>query len=422
MLLLIMIFGDSIMTTPEGRDPPNGPYKGIANQNKNQQQESNIVNQQKEKGPDEERVDLLPCRAAPEMKTPHIWERGQKIEFQNQWNNPHASFCELNLVRKDGNETKVFQVVKPFECGGGFQRQGLDFYIPENFPKCEQSQCFLQYYAFSLEPRDYVTCADFIINGDPSSTLDMQPFKVYNDGKDFDEVSNDYNPYRGQAADIPYVIKAIWDLLGAGEFGDKAVELEILTQEKKNFKQQLKGISKGIQNSLEGSLRPSIEQNREVLDSESLAYQMGEKAGKQTTKGYFPPVNGDAYGAGLTYNHMNAISEKQEAYILSKPLERELQTTYIPLPDKCLEFGVEALQLFNSTKKGSGIQDSGAKCAEAFNLEEINRLYYEAIAIQMKKRMRATGTTDMKESFNHMLFSSATHYSIAAQVLMLLFL
>ena len=415
MFLFNAISADTLMILPESRDAPFGPYAQIRNQAPNQQQEANIVNQQKLKGANEPRVDLLPCRAAPVMDNPHAWTRGQVIEFQNQWNNPHASFCELNLVRQDGNATTVYQVVEPTECGGGFTRQGFNFNIPSNFPKCDKGQCFLQYYAYSLEPRDYVTCSDFTISDDPpSSALQMKPFKVYHDGEDFDKVSNDYNPYRGQADPIPFIISAIWNLKNFGEVGDKAVELKVLTQEQYNLKQQMKGISANMRDTLEANLRPALLQNKDVLQAKTLGTPMGDKKGNANSQGYYPPIEKESYNPGIKYYGVNALSSKLQATILSKPADRETTTTYIPLPDNCIKSGLDTVAQYNASLAnkapiniGALINNAGLKCADELGLSGINAAFYKALMVMAAKRKAATGYDDPKNQWNVMLFSNS---------------
>src|SRR5690348_4201372 len=58
------------------RPNPAGPYEGIKNQDKNQQQEANLTNQQDtyNKDKDGKRVPLWPCRAAPVMDNPNVFQ------------------------------------------------------------------------------------------------------------------------------------------------------------------------------------------------------------------------------------------------------------------------------------------------------------------------------------------------------------
>eukprot|EP00834_Sanchytrium_tribonematis_P008811 NODE_1201_length_1809_cov_0.884211.p1 type:complete len:426 gc:universal NODE_1201_length_1809_cov_0.884211:1378-101(-) len=422
MIFLLKAYGDTQMTTPNGRAAPMGPYLGIKNQVPNQQQEANIVNQQKTKQPGETRVDLLPCRLSPKMPSPIIWKRGDEIEFQNQWNNPHASFCELNMVKPQGNQTKVFQVLPLTPCGSGFTRQGLKFKIPENFPKCEDG-CFLQYYAYSLEPRDYATCVDFVIKDDPpsGSTLSLADFKFYSDKDDFEKVSNDYNPYRGQSPSVPFIIQAIWNLTEMGEVGDRAVELGILSDSEASGKKALKGIIKGMIQSIENSLRPSLIQDKDRLSINANGVDMGSKTSTVNIDGYNSPISQDAYGPNLQYDHINSLNGNGGSFsILSKPSEREFQTTYIPIPDVCMKFAIEAAEQLKTSSVGSNLSLVGDRCAEELNLTDLNRKFYEAIALLEKKRRLGTGIMNPSDQFNIMLYSKADRVSLELLMLILI--
>ena len=157
-------------TNTFARANPDGPYEGISNQDPNQQQEANLTNQQDEynEGNDGERVSLWPCRGAPAMEQPLEAVRGDTIQMQWQSNNPHASMFEYNVFSQQGElVTNVFNA----EGAAGYQRGMADITMPNNIEGCQEvGDCFIQFYAYSLEPRNYVTCTDFILTDGPTPT------------------------------------------------------------------------------------------------------------------------------------------------------------------------------------------------------------------------------------------------------------
>uniref|UniRef100_A0A0G4IEP8 EGF-like domain-containing protein n=1 Tax=Chromera velia CCMP2878 TaxID=1169474 RepID=A0A0G4IEP8_9ALVE len=90
-------------------------------------------------------------------------------------------------------------------CFGGYDYVEFNFTLPMNFPPCEPGQCFIQWYAYSVEPRDYAACIDFVTDEEEVAwnremePLVFKPAKYYQDGAEHAFWNKDYNQYRGQS-------------------------------------------------------------------------------------------------------------------------------------------------------------------------------------------------------------------------------
>ena len=367
-LLSNLAIADYILVKPYGRDKPAGPYEKIAKQKANQQQESNLTNQQDEfrKDKDGTRVDLWPCRGAPPMAKPHVFKRGQVIPVETQSNNMHAGYIEYNIFRG----TQVHQALAPSKSGAGFARAGTTITIPQDFPACGVAdKCFLQFYFFSAEPRNYVTCSDFVLEGDvPGAVAEtdfsapglkkrqaanttvatnpttvktaLKPIKPYSDAKIYSTTSVNYEGYAGQSDQPPASAMQMWNLTIPGEVGQDAVKLGLMTKEeaglRKDFRKTIVTLTKAAE---------SVVKKYQKTESKALAATvpgkniMMENKGKADENGYYPAAKPSAYTAKLSYKPTpgETYTSPQALTILSDPSKREDTTTYIHVVGKCMD-------------------------------------------------------------------------------------
>eukprot|EP00835_Amoeboradix_gromovi_P004425 NODE_344_length_10554_cov_0.516308.p1 type:complete len:569 gc:universal NODE_344_length_10554_cov_0.516308:8405-10111(+) len=439
--LLTVIMADYIMATPCGRDNPSGPYKEIKTQKVNKQQENNLTNQQQKfddvnytDGP--HRVPLWPCRAAPNMTKPHVWKRGQVITVETQGNNYHAAYMELNLFK--GN--LVHQALTPTKTGAGFSRSGTTITIPIDFPTCGKSDgCFLQFHLYSREPRNYVTCADFVLEGDvpgvkaevnsdcPSSSgssssndyykvqtkgqnatqVVINPVKVkskmqsvvhYNDAHVFDEVSMDYEPYGGQSKSYPPSALKMWDLTLPAEHGRNGILKNTIPVAERNVKKAFRKVIEELRDAAEIPFRcyqtMQIEEySKQIYDLNGKpAQMMMENKGTLSSIGYYPAAKNIAYSANLYYKPTpgDYFTPERSMQLLSNPLIREDTTTYIDIVGKCVD------QLHDSVMKlaKSNVDDKLANPnAKLGDTEAEKQKVLQVCAAQIQSAGYKCGTT-----------------------------
>ena len=382
LFLQSLIFADYIMVYPPARENPKGPYKGIQRQTPNKQQESNLTNQQDEFNENDDkggRVPLWPCRAAPPMATPNVFQRGQSLKVEYQSNNQHAGYMEWNIFTNQGKFVR--QVYGPKAAGKGFQRGGTQITIPADLPRCTKADgCFLQFYFYSKEPRNYVTCADFVLAGDDGMTAigatttelsaipqeatatttelslltkrqlgtattaapkGMKAVRPYDDAAFYEKYSTNYEMYAGQAddANIPKTATVMWNLTEPAEVGSKSTLSDAEKNKRQNFRSTIVKLTQ------EGeSVFRCYQQDTErpALAAQSKGIKMMENKGAEDQNGYFPPAISSAYTAKLNLKPTIFDSYKGNAkdapmQILSDPQGREDTTTYIDLPDQCLD-------------------------------------------------------------------------------------
>ena len=369
VVLYTMIQADYIMVKPASRPNPDGPYEGIKNQKKNQQQESNLTNQQDEfnAGVDKGgRVALWPCRAAPKMATPNVFTRGQSVPVEYQSNNQHAGYMEFNIFTNNGMYVKP--VWGPQKAGAGFQRGGTTITIPKDLPSCGPADgCFIQLYFYSKEPRNYVTCSDFTIAGDTGSpttagvatatetglTLTkrqetiangtappgMQVVKPYDDAKFYETTSVNYEMPAFQSDNVPTSALTMWNLTAPGEVGSKSTLSKAQQEANKALR---KTIVKLTQQGESHFRCYQQDKERPVFAAQAKGVKMMENKGKEDTFGYFPPAIASAYTANLTIKPtpgdlFKPAANQSTMQVLSDPQGREDTTTYIDLPDGCID-------------------------------------------------------------------------------------
>lgn len=212
---------------------------------------SNIVNQHKKRTGTEAFMTMLPCRSDIAMTTPVVYNKLSTVQYNLRFNNPHDGQCEINLW-KNG---MVMPLMKPKVCGGGVQRSQFNFTLPANTPTCGPNEgCFMQFYFYSVEPRDYSQCTDIVFaeDGGVEATAISAPItvsdttaalnlgstapalkttsaslasgrsakmaqlrlkrratdgmtvgKMFQDGQDSKNANNEYNQYRGQQTTTP---------------------------------------------------------------------------------------------------------------------------------------------------------------------------------------------------------------------------
>ena len=145
--------------------------------------------------------DMLPRRSNTKMATPKAYPRGSVVDYTMRFARPHDGQCEVNLW-KGG---QVLRLQTPVPCGGGLQRQGYSFTLPPNTPTCTAADnCFLQFYYYSAESRDYASCTDIVISGTgPAAETGLVSGKMFNDGVDYALSNDQSNQYRGQQTTLP---------------------------------------------------------------------------------------------------------------------------------------------------------------------------------------------------------------------------
>ena len=379
-LLTNIAYADYILVTPYGRDKPAGPYQGIKDQNPNTQQESNLTNQQDKfnKDKDGTRVDLWPCRAAPPMAKPHVFKRGQVIPVETQSNNMHGGYIEYNIFRG----TQVHQALAPSKSGAGFARTGTTITIPSDFPTCGTAdKCFLQFYFYSKEPRNYVTCSDFVLEGDvPGAVADinldgtpkdapnkndndfykkqtlngnataiqvstqavkanMMPIIPYSDVKIYTDISTNYEGYAGQSRDPPASALQMWNLTIPGEVGEDAVKNKIMTEKEAGLRKDFRNTIVDLTKAAESVVKCYQNKEKKTLaDAIPEKGIMMENKGPQDDNGYFPAAKKSAYAGNIAYKPTPGETYKspQQLQILSDPDKREDTTTYIDLVGQCI--------------------------------------------------------------------------------------
>ncbi len=391
-----IVLADYVMTTPCARQEPNGPYEKIAKQKANKQQESNLTNQQDEKSDNEKRVALWPCRGAPKLDKPHVFKRGQQVPVETQSNNMHAGYIEVNLFRGD----QVHQALAPTKSGSGFSRAGTTVTIPSDFPACTaKDNCFLQFYFHSKEPRNYVTCADFVLEDDVAekatglndcaddpkkrvqtmtSTLKvkldpkapktvMKPIKVGDDGKFYDEVSTNYEAYMGQSDTPPTSATMMWDLTLPGEIGKEAVKMNLMTEQEAKLRKDFRKVIVSLTQVAEGYVRTYQAAEASKLKAMTTKDQMMEDKGRQHDNGANIPAKIGAYNASLFYKPTTGDDYKSpvQMQILSDPGKREDKTTYIDLVGPCLKSVYDAVMRLEKTNVDARIADKKAKNGDA---------------------------------------------------------
>ena len=398
-LLTNVAFADYILVKPYGRDKPAGPYQGIKDQNPNTQQESNLTNQQDQfnKDKDGTRVDLWPCRASPPMAKPHVFKRGQVIPVETQSNNMHAGYIEYNIFRG----AQVHQALAPSKSGAGFARAGTTITIPQNFPSCGiADKCFLQFYFFSAEPRNYVTCSDFVLEGDvvgavaetgfsapglkkrqaANATIatspttinaNMKPVKPYSDANIYTTTSVNYEAYAGQSDRPPASALQMWNLTVPGEVGQDAVKMGIMTKEeadlRTDFRKTIVELTKAAESVVKKYQKTESKAMAATLPGRNI---MMENKGKADGNGYFPAAKPSAYTANLSYKPTpgETYSSPQALTILSDPSKREDTTTYIHVVGKCMDALQASVNKLEATDVLSKLA-SGGKGTKGGNVE-----------------------------------------------------
>eukprot|EP00835_Amoeboradix_gromovi_P005803 NODE_587_length_6372_cov_0.270524.p2 type:complete len:498 gc:universal NODE_587_length_6372_cov_0.270524:4294-2801(-) len=391
LLFLTLIYSDYIMATPCGRKNPNGPYKALKDnvQKKNKQQENNLTNQQQrfdyENGTDGPNpVPLWPCRAAPNMTNPHVWKRGQVVTVETQGNNLHAAYMELNLFR--GNE--VHQALTPTKTGAGFSRSGTNITIPHDFPKCGKSDgCFLQFHLYTREPRNYVTCSDFILEGDVEAVTaevnsdcpdesklyktdrlyykkqtkgqnatevivsptqvktNLMPVIPYNDAKVYTDVSMNFEPYGGQSRSYPPSALKMWKLTLPGEVGQLSVKNGIIKNKEREIRKQFRKVIKELRDTAEIPIRCYQKYEADQITKKIRAAFgdpvtiMMEQKGKENNIGYYPAARNIAYLPQIYFKPTpgDDFKPQRNMQLLSSPNLRQSEKTYIDIVGPCID-------------------------------------------------------------------------------------
>ncbi|KAJ3088757.1 hypothetical protein HK102_008030 [Quaeritorhiza haematococci] len=283
---------------------------------------SNIVNQQDKRNGNEQPKNMLPCRSDILMASPVRFKRGDTVQYLLRFNNPHDGQCEINLWKN--NQTMPVQ--SPINCGGGFRRETFNVTIPANAPDCGPNDgCFLQFYFYSVEPRDYAACTDILIEGAAPAGLQarqtqMQPAKMFQDGYDHAMVDDDYNQYRGQQQ-MTQKLADRFELEKCVGSGRIAKDLGVIPGSLRNRKQSLRNEIQNAIKSLEDRVRRDLESGDKALEAQQAALKRdNEKRFQQGQVAFFPinkkAVGADEYGV-VDLNDDNA--------------ERQVKNTYIPL-------------------------------------------------------------------------------------------
>ena len=380
VFLYQLIKADTIMILPGGEmyPKPNGPYKGIADQDPNQQQESNLTNQQDEFNANDDkggRVPLWPCRAGPGMETPNVYQRNQTVQVQWQSNNMHASIVEINVFTNNGQMTRT--LYGPAKTMSGFARGGFPVTIPSDLPPCAAGcPCFLQYYVYSMEPRNYVTCSDFIIQGDvcnstptptgaaqtpnPAAQANplvkrqltptlqsppvagtqvveapgMKPVTPYDDAAFYESTSTNYEAYAGQVdpnEGNPLLLNAIkmWNITAPGEAGSKASGEEKAAADKN--RKMIVTLTKQAESVVNCADKEEAKQMKAQIGDVKKSQDKGDK----DENGYYPAAAAEAYDGGIAVG--KPLDGAPANMILSDPSGRQYTTTYTYLDGKCID-------------------------------------------------------------------------------------
>ncbi|KAJ3088756.1 hypothetical protein HK102_008029 [Quaeritorhiza haematococci] len=284
--------------------------------------QSNIVNQQDRRNRNEQPKDMLPCRSSIPMAAPVRTQRGDTVQYLLRFNNPHDGQCEINLFKN--NQTMPVQT--PINCGGGFRRETFNVTIPANAPDCGPNDgCFLQFYFYSVEPRDYAACTDIVIEGAAPAGLQarqtqMQPAKMFQDGYDHSMVDDDYNQYRGQQQ-MTQKLADRFELEKCVGSGRIAKELGVIPGELRERKKALRDEIQTAIKQLEDRVRRELQAGDKALEEQQAALKrQNEQLFQQGQIAVFP-INEKAVGA-----------EEYGVYDLNdNNADRQVKNTYLPL-------------------------------------------------------------------------------------------
>ncbi|KAJ3060816.1 hypothetical protein HK102_009350, partial [Quaeritorhiza haematococci] len=294
-------------------------YENQFNQRYETMRQSNIVNQQDRRGRNEAVKDMLPCRSSVAMQTPVRLARGETLQYVLRFNNPHDGQCEINLWK--GNET--MPVAAPRDCGGGFRRETFNVTIPPNAPACNPGECFLQFYFYSVEPRDYAACTDIVLEGAAPGGLQarqtqMQPAKIFQDGYDHAMVDDDYNQYRGQQQ----MTQKLTDRFEL----EKCVGSGRVVRQEGILPRELRDRKKNLRNQIQEAIKRLEDQKRQELVAGDKALEQQQEALKQSQiqqfeagqRAFFPinrlAVGAEQYGV-FDLNDNNAARQTKNTYI-----------------------------------------------------------------------------------------------------------
>ena len=262
----------------------------LKTQNMDNMVRSNIVNQHKKRSGTEVVKTMLPCRSVNPMAEPVVYTRGSSVQYLMRFNNPHDGQCEINLWKN--GQTMPLMTPKP--CGGGAERAQFNFTMPANAPACAKGDgCFMQFYFFSAEPRDYAQCTDIIIAGNgiagaqtpapilPKSTTaatnttrktrraatGMVPGKMFRDGDDYKNANDDYNQYRGQqGATTQYAARfRLEEAVGKGK--DQVIKDKALDGRRAALATKIKELIKTAEGTRNAELATADEQLRRGAES-----------------------------------------------------------------------------------------------------------------------------------------------------------
>ncbi|KAJ3084204.1 hypothetical protein HK102_000732 [Quaeritorhiza haematococci] len=294
-------------------------YKNQFNQKYENMRQSNIVNQQDRRSGNEQPLDMLPCRSNIPMAQPVSLKRGDTMQYVLRFNNPHDGQCEINLWKNN----QTMPVATPRDCGGGFRRETFNITIPQNAPSCGPGEgCLLQFYFYSVEPRDYAACTDIVLEGAAPAIqarqAAMQPAKMFQDGYDHAMVDDNYNQYRGQQQ-MTQKLTDRFELEKCVGTGRTARQLGVIPRDladrKKNLRNQIQNAIKEV----EGRARSELTAGDKALEREQEAQKQAQERAFASGQTAFFPINKRAVGAEqygvFDLNDNNAGRQTKNTYL-----------------------------------------------------------------------------------------------------------
>ncbi|KAJ3067747.1 hypothetical protein HK102_007345 [Quaeritorhiza haematococci] len=294
-------------------------YKNQFNQKYENMRQSNIVNQQDRRGRNEQPLDMLPCRSSIPMAQPVSLQRGDTMQYVLRFNNPHDGQCEINLWKNN----QSMPVATPRDCGGGFRRETFNITIPQNAPSCGPGEgCFLQFYFYSVEPRDYAACTDIVLEGAPPAVqarqTAMQPAKMFQDGYDHAMVDDNYNQYRGQQQ-MTQKLTDRFELERCVGTGRTARQLGVVPRDLADRKKSLRNQIQSAIKEVEARARAELTAGDKALEREQEALKQAQESAFASGQTAFFPINKRAVGAEqygvFDLNDNNAGRQTKNTYL-----------------------------------------------------------------------------------------------------------